>query len=159
MSTFIINLNDTVAMSDSAVVELAKVINTCQPSVQEVQTSNNDVKIAVIVCASVILVTFIIAVLSYFCCKRKDKEQTGQITKLTKENGDLKEENENLKGQLTKASEVKSAKSNEEKAKVLLKDIVSMSKDKEGVTNVDTADRLLKLYNDILTEIKKHNDN
>lgn len=38
MSTFIINLNDTIAMSDSAVVELTKVISNCQPYFQEVET-------------------------------------------------------------------------------------------------------------------------
>ena len=41
MSTFIINLNDTMAMSDSAVVELAKVISTCQSCVQEAETNCN----------------------------------------------------------------------------------------------------------------------
>lgn len=59
MSTFIINLNDTIAMSDSAIVELAKVINTCQPCVQEAETNCYDVKIVAIICAAIVLVALI----------------------------------------------------------------------------------------------------
>ena len=53
MSTFIINLNDTIAMSDSAVVELAKVIGTCQPVMREAETNCQDVWIVVFICAAV----------------------------------------------------------------------------------------------------------
>lgn len=59
MSTFIINLNDTITMSDSAVVELAKVINTCQPCVKEAQTNCNDVWIAGIICLAIVMVALI----------------------------------------------------------------------------------------------------
>jgi len=59
MSTFIINLNDTIAMSDSAVVELAKVISACKPCVQEAGTNCNDVWIVVIVCIAIVLVALI----------------------------------------------------------------------------------------------------
>ena len=61
MSTFIINLNDTVAMSDSAVVELAKVITVCKPCVQEAGSNCNDVKIVVAICITVAFVAFIAA--------------------------------------------------------------------------------------------------
>lgn len=62
MNTFIINLNDTIAMSDSAVVELAKVISTCQPCVQEAETNCNDVKIVAIVCGAIVLLAIIAAI-------------------------------------------------------------------------------------------------
>ena len=62
MNTFIINLNDTIAMSDSAIVELAKVISTCQPCVQEAETNCNDVKIVAIVCGMVVLLAIIAAI-------------------------------------------------------------------------------------------------
>ena len=67
MSTFIINLNDTIALSDSAVVELAKVINTCQPCLREVETNCNDVKIVAIICIAIVIVALIArcAVLSW----------------------------------------------------------------------------------------------
>ena len=59
MSTFIINLNDTIAMSDSAIVELAKVINTCQPCVQEAGTNCNDIAIAGIICLAIVIIAII----------------------------------------------------------------------------------------------------
>lgn len=62
MNTFIINLNDTIAMSDSAVVELAKVISTCQPCVQVAKTNCNDVKIVAIICGTVALLAIIAAI-------------------------------------------------------------------------------------------------
>lgn len=159
MSTYIINLNDTIAMYDSAVIELAKAINTCQPCVQETQTSCNDVKIAIILCVSVILVTFIIACLAYYCYNGRDKDQAEKIKELILGNEVLQERNKTLSEDLAKALEVKPSKSDEEKTKELLKDIISMSKDKDGITNVDTADRLLNLYNDIFTVIEKHSGN
>ncbi len=71
MSTFIINLNDTIAMSDSAVVELAKVINTCQPYVQKAETSCNDVMIVAIVCIATVLVALIA---KWAICSWKDAD-------------------------------------------------------------------------------------
>ncbi len=67
MSTFIINLNDTIALSDSAVVELAKVAGAWHPCVQEAETSCNDVWIVVAVCLTIIAVALIAkcAVLSW----------------------------------------------------------------------------------------------
>ena len=61
MSTFIINLNDTIAMSDSAVVELAKLVSACQPCELEAQTNCNDVWIVVVVCATIVIVVGLIA--------------------------------------------------------------------------------------------------
>ena len=71
MSTFIINLNDTITMSDSAVVELAKVINTCQPCVKEAQTNYNDVWIAGIICLAIVLVALIA---KWAICSWKDAD-------------------------------------------------------------------------------------
>lgn len=59
MSAFILNLNDTIAMSDSMLVELAKVMNSCQPCVQEAETSCNDVKIVAIICVTIVLLALI----------------------------------------------------------------------------------------------------
>ena len=61
MSTFIINLNDIIAMSDSAVVELAKLVSACQPCELEAQTNCNDVWIVVVVCATIVIVVGLIA--------------------------------------------------------------------------------------------------
>lgn len=60
MSTFIINLNDTITMSDSAVVELAKLVSACQPCELEAQTNCNDVWIVVVICATFVIVALIV---------------------------------------------------------------------------------------------------
>lgn len=72
-------------MSDSAVVELTKVISSCQPYVQEVETNDNDVKIVAIICLAIVLVAFI-AVCGFLCWKSKEikageEERTFQKTK------------------------------------------------------------------------------
>lgn len=159
MSTFIINLNDTIAMSDSTVVELAKVLGPCQACSQRVENSFNDVYITAIICASVIG-AIIIACWAYMCFKKREtKEQTDKITMFTTEIGMMKEDVDKLKEKLDDAQKVKPSKSNEEKTKELLKEIVSMSKDKDGVTNIETAKELKSIYNDVFAEIKKHSDN
>ena len=77
----------------------------------------------------------------------------------TTEIGMMKEDVDKLKERLDDAQKVKPSKSNEEKTKELLKEIVSMSKDKDGVTNIETAKELKSIYNDVFAEIKKHSDN
>ena len=62
MNTFIINLNDTIAMSDSAMVELAKVMGTCRPCVQEAEKNCHDVTIVAIICGAVVLLAIIAAI-------------------------------------------------------------------------------------------------
>lgn len=57
MSTFIINLNDTIAMNDSAVVELAKIVNASNSC--EVETNCLDVAIVGIICLAIIIVALI----------------------------------------------------------------------------------------------------
>lgn len=59
MNAIILNLNDTTALSDSAVVELVKAVNACQSRVMETETSCNDVIIAAIVCVAIVLVALI----------------------------------------------------------------------------------------------------
>lgn len=129
--------------------------------VNEIASNGSDVAIVSIICLTVCgtLLTICFKMFVYLKERLSSEADKKTIEELNQQNVELKKETQNLKEKLAKASEVKSAKSNEEKAKELLKDIFSMSKDKEGVTNVDTADRLLILYNNILTEIKKHSDN
>ena len=104
MSTFIINLNDTIAMSDSAVVELAKVINTCQPCVKEAETTCNDVVIVGIVCLTVFVSLLAICFSSFaYFAKRNTAianqksidELNQQITKLkTERDKSVKDKND-----------------------------------------------------------------
>ena len=59
MSAYIINLNDTIAMSDSTIVEFVRVISNCQPCVQEAETNSKDVIIVTIICVAIVLVALI----------------------------------------------------------------------------------------------------
>lgn len=59
MNAVILNLNDTIAMSDSTVVELVKALNACQPCIHEAETSCNDVKIVGIICIAIVIVAFV----------------------------------------------------------------------------------------------------
>ncbi len=98
MSTFIINLNDTIAMSDSAVVELAKVINTCQPCVKELGTNCNDVAIVGIICATIVVIALIAkwaiwswqkAEIAFKEKERNDKEAKEEKDETRKQKADL----------------------------------------------------------------------
>ena len=60
MSTFIINLNDTIAMSDSAMVELAKIVSASKSC--EAGTNCHDVTIVAIICGTVVLLAIIVAI-------------------------------------------------------------------------------------------------
>lgn len=57
MSTFIFNLKDTIAVSDSALVELTKVMG--QPCVQEAQINCLDVVVVGIICLAIVIVALI----------------------------------------------------------------------------------------------------
>ena len=59
MSTFIINLNDTIAMNDSTIVELAKVVSKSESCVQDTATTWEDFAIVCVVCLAVVIVVLI----------------------------------------------------------------------------------------------------
>ncbi len=59
MSTFIINLNDTTALSDSVIAKVIKLSDAFQPVVTEAETNCNDVMIVGIVCLAIVLVALI----------------------------------------------------------------------------------------------------
>lgn len=88
MSTFTINLNDTIAMSDSAVVELAKVINTCQPCVKEAETNCQDVWIAFIICLTIAVVAWI-AKRGFLAWKNKEIEAADAERKAKETEADI----------------------------------------------------------------------
>ena len=71
MNAVILNLNDTIAMSDSTVVELVKALNACQPCIHEAETSCNDVKIVGIICIAIVIVA-IVAVIGFLYWKNME---------------------------------------------------------------------------------------
>ena len=91
MSSIIINLNDTVAMSDSTLLEMAKIFDSCQPCVQEAATTCNDVKIVGVICATIILVTLIVCgVFCFLKCKESEEKNYERESKKLKEEKDYK---------------------------------------------------------------------
>lgn len=160
MSTFIINLNDTIAMGDSTVVELAKVINTCQPCVIGTGTNWADVEIAKWICLTIIAVALITAIIIYFCYRKRiiseqeqeqnkfDNQQIGEDNKLRREIERGKYEDSKKDNGLNKQ------KSDEEKATDILKEVATLSRDKDKRTDSETAARLYKLFAEIKKDLK-----
>ena len=161
MSTFIINLNDTVAMSDSGVVELAKVINTCQPCVQEVATNTNDVKNTFIVCATIIVITAIVALAITLWHRKEVAERYHKYEKDWSNNIDLKdkefelwkqEEQEKLTNYKKKLQIDKENEDNKDKSKKnadIIERIVTLSKNKDGSVNLDTVEKSFAHYDNM----------
>ena len=129
--------------------------------VNEIASNGSDVAIVFIICLTIFvsLLTTSRKTFSYMKERLSSEADKKTIEELNQQIVELKKETQNLKGKLAKASEVKPCKSDEEKTKELLKEIVSMSKDKDGVTNVETVKILLEQYNATLTGYRGHSDN
>lgn len=129
--------------------------------VNEIASNGSDVAIVSIICLTIFvsLLTTSCKTFSYMKERLSSEADKKNIEELNQQIVELKKETQNLKEKLAKASEVKPCKSDEEKTKELLKEIVSMSKDKDGVTNVETVKILLEQYNATLTGYRGHSDN
>lgn len=160
MSTFIFNLNDTIAMSDSAVVELAKVVSACQPSIPETQANWADVEIAKWICLTVIVVALIIAITIGYCYRKriiaeKEQEQMKFDNQQAEENNKQQREIERDKYEESKKGNgLNKQKSDDEKAVDILKDIATLSRDKDKKTDNVTATELYKLFAEIKKDLK-----
>ena len=100
MNAVFLNLNDTIAMSESAVVELAKALNTCQPCMHEAETSCNDVKIVALICVAIVAVAIVAswtitswqkAVLDSMKKERDDKKGRDKEESNRKQTSDLRD--------------------------------------------------------------------
>lgn len=129
--------------------------------VNEIASNGSDVAIVSIICLTIFvsLLTTSCKTFSYMKERLSSEADKKTIEELNQQIVELKKETQNLKEKLAKASEVKPCKSDEEKTKELLKEIVSMSKDRDGVTNVETVKILLEQYNATLTGYRGHSDN
>ena len=76
MSTFLLNPNDTIVMSDSIVAKVTKAADACQMCVNEAVTNWADVEVVKYICVAAVAITLIvsIAVLIY-CLKKVSAEQ------------------------------------------------------------------------------------
>ena len=73
MNTISICLNDTVALSDSTIIELAKVVNSSQPCIHEAQTSCNDVIIVGTICGTIVLICTFLFIIALLWLRKKLK--------------------------------------------------------------------------------------
>lgn len=91
MSTLILNLNDTVAMSDSTLIELAKLVNASHPCVQEAATNWLDFAIAAIICVSVVVIACY-GICRFFSNKEAERaaQENANEEKKTKDEADKK---------------------------------------------------------------------
>ncbi|MCH5312179.1 MAG: hypothetical protein J1E57_09550 [Prevotella sp.] len=98
MSTFLLNPNDTIVMSDSIVAKVTKAADACQMCVNEAATNWADVEIVQQICCSLIQIACIIvvgyvfikiidAILTY--CSEKTKRQWIVEDRNHKRNADL----------------------------------------------------------------------
>lgn len=89
MSTFILNPNDTIVMSDSIIVNVMKMADTCHTGINDTATSWADVEIAkqisctlitiVAICVAGYILAKLIEIISKYCSeerkKKRDKEE------------------------------------------------------------------------------------
>lgn len=111
MSTFIINLNDTVAFSDSTVIELAKLVNSSQPIIQEAATNSNGIWITSIICLTVVVLAGIVALVLHLENNRKCQhdEDVKKSKEAMKDIGDLKQRVEKLENKFELPNDEKKA--------------------------------------------------
>jgi hypothetical protein len=79
MSTFIINLNDTIAMNDTIVVKVMKTIESSQLVINEAETNFKDVWIVVAICATITISVGIVAWVLYIWISEKNKYQMAEL--------------------------------------------------------------------------------
>lgn len=85
MSTFIFNLNDTTALSDSVVAIVLKLSETSQPIVTEAETNGFDVIIVCVICLAIVLVA-LIAMCGFLSWKKAELEALKEERKEKNEN-------------------------------------------------------------------------
>ncbi len=162
MSTFIINLNDTVALSDSTLIELAKVVNSNQQYVQDAATNYDDVRIVFIICVVIILVVLIASITFYHSLRIKYKYQTQGKEKAYEQEKEIinleykrkKEEEDDksnryekkVKIDLEKDLSYEKNKTDHQKAGEFIKQVCDSVKDKDGKFDNDTLEILLRFF-------------
>jgi uncharacterized protein HemX len=162
MNTFIVMLNDTVALSDSTLIELAKVTNSNYPCIQEAATNYDDVKIVYITCLAIVLVVLIASIAFYHCMRikykyqNKEKDNARQHEKDTTENEferKMEDEDRKINRYIQKAQfdlgkdlSYEKNKSNYQKFGEFVKQVCDSAKDKEGKFDNATLGILLRFF-------------
>ena len=109
MSTFIINLNDTTALSDSVVAKVIKLSEAFQPAVTEAESNNNDVMIVAFICIAIVVVALIAKWAAW-------SWQNAEIASRVKERSDKREKDEEDYQRKQKAEEKSRSMQKEDQA-------------------------------------------
>lgn len=151
MSTYILNPNDTIALSNSIVVKMTKAADACQMCVNEATTNWADVEVVKYICMATVAITLIVAITVLIYCLTKvcvEQRQKGFDNEQKKADNEQRREIE-----MDKHSESEKGSTNSpnktDNAMKILKEITSMAKSKDCKTDKDTANELYKLYSEI----------
>jgi len=71
MSLFVVSPNDTIVISDSITVKATKAIEVLQPTMTEAGTNSEDVMIAIVICATLVIIA-LMAFLTFYLWKKKE---------------------------------------------------------------------------------------
>ncbi|MCH5310352.1 MAG: hypothetical protein J1E57_00040 [Prevotella sp.] len=151
MSTYILNPNDTIVLSDSIIVKMTKAADACQMCVNEVATNWADVEVVKYICMAAVAITLIVVItvliycLTKVCVEQRQKGFDNEQKKADNEHRcetEMDKHNESEKGSTNSPNKT-------DNAMKILKEIASMAKSKDCKTDKDTANELYKLYSEI----------
>ena len=71
MSLIIVAPNDTVVISDSITVKVTKAIEFLQPTMTEAGTNSEDVMVAIVICATLVIIA-LMAFITFYLWKKKE---------------------------------------------------------------------------------------
>ena len=166
MSTFIVNANDTIVVSDNIVVKTSKLFEVMQPVVKEAETNCNDVTIAIIICATAVLIVLIVAVAARLW-RKQSKDEAIELNKQKQQHEkDMKErefehnekEDNRKKVQyfekLAKEQEHERGKNNYQKYEEFVEKMVNLAKNSEGTINEDILIKLFETFDTFKDKFK-----
>ena len=105
-----------------------------------------DTHIVLIICVTIVIVIFILAVAA-LCWQKKKLNALTSKKDVDKNKDDLQKKDEELKKVTEELNKLKATQANKNYS--LFKDLCNMSRDKEGIVDPKTADSLYVLYQKI----------
>lgn len=164
MSTFILNPNDTIVMSDSIIVNVMKMAGTCHAGINEITTNWADVEIVRYICLTVAVVVLIVTFTIYQCYRERIKAEQKQKELELNNKREEREEQRLLREQEKNENAKKdhgntTQKTDSALAIEILKEIAALSKYKDCKADETTTSNLYDLYSKIKKDIEETNNN
>lgn len=141
-------------LRDTITANVVKVVDSCQPCIQEAETNWQDVVIVKYVCYAIVamFLTIVFAVGIFVWHNNKWRK----MYNIAEENHKLKEKDDKIK-ELEKSIEAqkkdKKKKEEYEIACEVLDKISSLARPKDGITDKEVANKLFSLYQSIKNDI------